>query len=893
MRRPILCCTVVLLSSAASALTAQVGSMRLTVPSPTAASLGKFGDIPVSLYTGIPDITIPLFVAKGRTLELPIALKYHAGGIRVEERGGWAGIGWALEAGGTITRTVRGVVDELAAGYFYTGHTFYDNSAWPIPTQTVLDNIKNEWVDSEPDQFFFSFAGRSGEIVMGPTSTSPSLKEYHAIPHHRWRIEPNIFQGNLSDWVITTEDGTRYEFVAVETNTDYSLPSSGQIPTHYGASYPSAWHLTAIQAPGGDRIELGYESYAVRHVVNMYWEKFDFVQYSGEQPCRADQYGTVNDHVVAGARLASITTAAHTITFHAGLREDALSATGGQQEPRLDSIRVTTPSGTVLRVFKLEHDYSTGRLTLRNVYERDANGVALPPHTLTYGGPLLPPVTSYAFDHWGFYNGQTTNVTPVPKALYAGVVPPGADRYPDSAYARAGILTKITYPTGGYSEFVYQSNDYGGVGMSAEIPIAEGPAQSLAVNSWENGGTANFTVGGTHTAIATVRVEQDPGDCAGQFNPPCPINEIVGVAGWQESYGLHDIALEPGTYTLRASDAGTYPNGWARIEITWRDRGPMPKATGGGLRVAEVRTADAMGAVTIRKYLYTLQSDPARSSGVVSAEPFYAYSFFSPDCAFFSRSSVSRLPLGTGEPVGYREVTVLHGSAGEFGKTRHTFRSVTDASDPGQEGAWPSLRRTDLEWQRGQETGLTEFNAAGQIQARSATTYGFPPRGRFQGLSVYFFADGGSIGGEPLGFWIHNPFEIFSNWVQQEVDTSVVYSESGADSVKSAKAYAYGNALHGQVTQLTETNSNGTQRITRMTYPADFAQGTGSAEAAALTAMQTTAHIHNAVVERWVIERTGGVEKVVQATLTTFKQYGSGQYLPYQLFTLNSPTGVP
>jgi RHS repeat-associated protein len=38
-----------------------VGSLRIGVPSPTASSLGKFGDIPVSLYTGLPDIEIPLY----------------------------------------------------------------------------------------------------------------------------------------------------------------------------------------------------------------------------------------------------------------------------------------------------------------------------------------------------------------------------------------------------------------------------------------------------------------------------------------------------------------------------------------------------------------------------------------------------------------------------------------------------------------------------------------------------------------------------------------------------------------------------------------------------------------------------------------------------------------
>lgn len=59
-----------------------------------------------------------------------------------------------------------------------------------------------------------------------------------------------------------------------------------------------------------------------------------------------------------------------------------------------------------------------------------------------------------------------------------------------------------------------------------------------------------------------------------------------------------------------------------------------------------------------------------------------------------------------------------------------------------------------------------------------------------------------------------------------------------------------------QLTQLTETNSNGTQRITRMTYPADYASGAANPEAVALTAMKAdSVHNHAAVVERWVIEK--------------------------------------
>ena len=54
------------------------------LPAPTAAALGKYGETPVSNYTGIPQIAIPLYELKGKVLNVPISLSYNAGGIRTE-----------------------------------------------------------------------------------------------------------------------------------------------------------------------------------------------------------------------------------------------------------------------------------------------------------------------------------------------------------------------------------------------------------------------------------------------------------------------------------------------------------------------------------------------------------------------------------------------------------------------------------------------------------------------------------------------------------------------------------------------------------------------------------------------------------------------------------------
>src|ERR1700722_15504613 len=73
-------------------------------PSPNAAALMKFTDVPVSPYTGTADVTVPIYTIQAKGISVPVILAYHTGGIRLKEDASWVGLGWALNAGGMVSR---------------------------------------------------------------------------------------------------------------------------------------------------------------------------------------------------------------------------------------------------------------------------------------------------------------------------------------------------------------------------------------------------------------------------------------------------------------------------------------------------------------------------------------------------------------------------------------------------------------------------------------------------------------------------------------------------------------------------------------------------------------------------------------------------------------------
>lgn len=86
-----------------------------------------------------------------------------------------------------------------------------------------------------------------------------------------------------------------------------------------------------------------------------------------------------------------------------------------------------------------------------------------------YNATLLPSKTSYATDYWGYYNGQTSNVSYVPNPtrfisagipLNSGFTGNGNNHSANLTFAKACSLEEIILSTGGREKYIYSLNEY-------------------------------------------------------------------------------------------------------------------------------------------------------------------------------------------------------------------------------------------------------------------------------------------------------------------------------------------------------------------------------------------------------------------------------------------------
>ena len=218
------------------------------LPSPEAARMRRYMDHPVALNTGVLSVNIPLYTMSVGGYSLPIALSYHAAGIKADDEHCETGLGWSLLGGGCISRSVIGVPDEQAKSTAYN-----DNSVNPSRLAGALQNTVDTWYD----RYSYSFAGYSGSFIIQGNSIQQLPQTDLTIAFCDSRDE------GVRNFCITTPDGDRYYFTEREHTRYNYIRRTYQTTDKNDQCYEAvtAWHLSRIiTANNTDTISYRYSS---------------------------------------------------------------------------------------------------------------------------------------------------------------------------------------------------------------------------------------------------------------------------------------------------------------------------------------------------------------------------------------------------------------------------------------------------------------------------------------------------------------------------------------------------------------------------------------------------------------------------------------------------------
>jgi hypothetical protein len=716
---------------------------KITQVSPDAAALGKYGEYPVGLYTGIPGINIPFYEINCGRIKVPIGISYNAGGIKVEEISSSVGLGWALNAGGVITRSVKGTPDEIdppsEASFFTTAKTV-DSVRTLVNTAAsgigaLLKKIVGGKFDGEPDVFYYNFGGQSGKFMYHQKDG-----KFYTLPYSKLKIEFTKSFGGKTSFTVTDENGIVYTFAEMEVSSR-TISSSVATTT-------TAWYLSEIVDPmRGHGVSFTYNHNTINY------DTFS-TEYHYYNPHLSEDFSNKQSMAHAVTKIREITFNGGKVKFSRGLSRYDLPGDSAVTE-----VRVFDINNQLVKDFDLSYEYfynggssSSGmgydyqnRLKLLSVseYSVDGNHNNAQTHSFDYTVGITSRL-SRGQDHWGYYNGLDINAKLYPPMEYPvspGLVVslPGGNREINPLYATAGTINKLTYPTKGYTTFEMESNT---ASANSYITSSKAMAVDIPIGASDYG-EGDFTMhdnctGNINVSVSGFEDSYLPPGYPGFWIKITYVNldtfesaDIYWI-GDGKTGDLNPVifALPNGNYRIIIDCVGNpYPDSYQNtvVHLTWNSCLPLTAMDAnnrlvGGLRVKKIKNYDENDNLTTMKYYkYVQESNPLYSSGQSPFYPrYYSYVNYTPDVIAVSptqcikRYAQSNYPLvdDNGKSVGYSNVIELNGEDDKNGYTQYKFTNFSEFPDIEMRQLVTS-RDVSFQWQRGLETERKVFKYNG------------------------------------------------------------------------------------------------------------------------------------------------------------------------------------
>ncbi|WP_160711322.1 hypothetical protein [Chitinophaga solisilvae] len=814
---------------------AALRAVQITSPAPEAAALGKYVNMPTGLYSGTPDIKIPLYELKGNSLTLPVSLRFHAGGFRPQEAPAWTGQHWSLHAGGVITRYVRGKPDDehYRTSVLPSGDNFF-------ALQDTLRQLRNGEQEMEPDLYCYNFGPYSGKFIITPAGEIIT-KEKNMLRISRSGAEMSVTDDKGNIYRFADVDSTLMEIPAD------TLPDAATVLSY---NYISSWYLTSItSANGHEKILFSYQLAAAhpldaRHINNrsVSWIFNTILRY--DSTGSSSVVNTIDTAIYAPAGPFTYSTRNFPqqislvrddsliayITLHAsGNRED----TEFSDIPKLDSLSVYNAIGGNHRLakrFRAAYSYFTNaantfmpkRLRLDSLQEVSLTTTTPdpPPYRFYYYTDAdMPELFTTGIDHWGFYNKATNStllpaVSIAPPVLVEDTLIGGyANREPDlngSAYA---LLRKIVYPTNGFTTYDY----------ALHTALDEYDDSTHILGGVRVTAITDYALGNKPARTRLYNYNQDNGKTSGRTDALFPGYLYIS------SYCNRDTDTHTGDYLQEA----------ACFTVSAGENFPAAVFQGGhiGYRQVTETVTDSSRLHTLGKTVYTYRTDTLDSkdeniaNGTLSAVKIYN-----------------------------RQGKLLN-------EQQYYYAVLKDTAVPAVQ-VWPEMSQTnEILWCLTTGTsGDTIYNAYTPEQglpAGCAETRTYPV------------------------IWIPGGYSFLSQRKYLTTKTEKIYDQQTTDFLLNGTLYSYENPLHIYPSVITTFTNNSEQLVTRKKYIADYAASAAGPDDAGIPLMLFK-YIPGAEVESYQYRQTvtGTDKRIISGVIT---RYGA-DLLPVQVSRIETKT---
>lgn len=883
---------------------------------PTAAQSDKMMSNPVNLYTGVPNISIPVYSYKSNSgISMAISIDYAGGGIQVGESPSIVGLGWYLNSGGMISRTVRGMPDDMPTnGYLYAG-------AIPADWRNDANKYYHDSIDAQQDIFQFNFPGHSGRFFIGKNG------QVVVVPSAKIKVIPTFqtataYNQTLKSFRIIAEDGVKYDFedadqTTVNIDNSYFPPGFSSTPSgYYGKPHATSWSLTRIISPfNNDTIKYNYQGVS-NGEYHYKLPQITFVNNANgarTNPTNAPGYGSSGFRKPSSIELPDKTIVSFIYSYETKYSDN---------DYVLSKIKI---SDTAFRFgYLLEYMdtvvtyggnngnhpyYNPVRIVLKSITPFTAKEKQ-EGYKFEYNSPLLPRVggTNDSIqnqkDFWGYWNAKPNGDSSIPKInSYTW----GADRTPTYS-ALAGSLVKFYLPTGGMIQYSYQLNDhYPYTKQSNTVSIQ-------AQNSTQNNITLNQVLSSKHQLAffldkSVARTGSAPVSGSGNLN--LVIKSTDGTITYaSSSISLYDLFysglktwsfnLNNGTYRLETSlSAGTSITGTFPVDITWENKNIDNTVTykqSGGLRVATISRSNTGSGYDGSYEVYKYITADGKSSGFLGETPRYDYPFRQivdyNGKTTTDYTAVCSEPLGTAgyAQIGYNRVEIIrNANSGNLGKEVHEFTDLRDVNTNTFNYAFPYTPQDLRSWGLGLPKRVSVYDSTGVLVKRTVNAYQVDTvvynNNNFK--SVKLGHSQNTLYGNPnnppvprVKTFIGDDYYLSSGRVYLTGSTDTIYQTNGSINT-SWQNLVYDTNYNVIKVSTSYDRNRGLQKEERMYYPYNYTIGGGIGK------LRDSSIISQVVAtESWIVGDAN--PRITSGAATSFRQIGNGDLKPDTIYTFES-----